>query len=297
MPVGPGREQNVIAALTSLENQTVKPEGIVLVHDGEDAFTGQVSGNSIPTVQVVMPRKHEPGMEQPRNYGVRVVEDHFDADHVWFVDSDIIFRPFALDEYHKAHGIRCLFQHQNRILIGPYDWLPPNVRHEIDDPEEVKLLGGMKDPRWVSFNKFDPDEVRMEDIGDGLACFSGNLIWPIDRFKEVGGFWNEIHHGRCEDGELGLRATALGVPISFVREARGWHLWHPVNTVLAEARNTRDVPMLNARHPWVEGEGLAVVPKDGRRFDALCPTCQQYINTIEMWEHEATCKTVTGVAS
>jgi hypothetical protein len=98
----------------------------------------------------------------------------------------------------------------------------------------------------------------------GLACFSGNLIWPLLDFKRIGGFWNELHHGRCEDGELGLRAVAQGIPISYASLARGWHLDHPTDVAEKMRRNARDVPMLNERHPWVAGHDVFVVEEDGR---------------------------------
>jgi hypothetical protein len=107
----------------------------------------------------------------------------------------------------------------------------------------------------------------------------------VKEFYRVGGFWNELYHGRCEDGELGLRATAMGVPISFAPRARGWHLHHPVNTELIEARNTRDVPMLRVRHPWVEGNDIFVVDEDGKRFDVKCHHCGEVVNTNKWWEH------------
>lgn len=278
IPCGEGRQDNLIACLETLERQTIRPEGVVLIHDGEGADPGQVTGMTIPVVQVVTAAKHVPGMEQPRNVGVRQVERHYpQADHVWFVDTDLLFEENCLEAYYAAH----LEAAEDRILIGPYEWMPLGAR--APQPELYN------DPRWVSFTRYTPADVLRDDLGAGLACFSGNLVWPIADFKAVGGFWNEIHHGRCEDGELGLRATAMGIPISFVREARGWHMAHPVNPQLAAERNARDVPMLNARHPWVEGEGLAVVPKDGRRFDAKCPTCHEMVNTIEMWTHVETC--------
>lgn len=135
--------------------------------------------------------------------------------------------------------------------------------------------------------------VWENDISAGLSCFSGNLVWPVDEFIRVGGFWSEIHHGRCEDGELGLRAVSMGVPISFAPRARGWHLWHRINTSLAKARNKRDVPMLNERHPWVEGAQVFLVDRDGAAFDVLCPGCSNMIPTIGWWRHSEEC----GVSS
>lgn len=286
MPVGPGRLENVLAVLGSLAEQTVKPRVVICVADGPDAAFEIAGATSLPfpTAVLNVPEKHKPGMEQPRNLGVRLLRDLEKQDprfggitHVWFVDSDVIMAPDCLEMYQQAMQQEPI----DRVLIGPYDWNPEGLREPLPDLRN--------DPRWGGFDTYSPFEILRGDLSAGLACFSGNLVWPIEEFERVGGFWNEIHHGRCEDGELGLRAVAMGVPISYVKDARGWHLWHPINLEWAKAANSRDVPMLNARHPWVQGEGLFVVEEDGKRFDTTCPNCSQQMNTAEIWAHLGQC--------
>lgn len=279
IPVGPGRWENLKLVLRSLDAQTVKPTRIVLVCDGEAAHISTPEAREFcPMIPLtsVLAEKHRPGMEQPRNIGVRFMREiDPEVTHVWFCDSDVILAPKAGEAFAAALTID-----SDRILVGPYDWLPEGIREPV-----VSL---MNDPRWVSFRTYDLAEAIENDLAAGLACFSGNLIWPIDEFTRVGGFWNEIHHGRCEDGELGLRAVAMGVPIGFVAGARGWHLEHPRSMEWIVATNARDVPMLNERHPWVEGEGLFVVEEDGKRFNVRCMECAWEGNTAEIWAHKET---------
>lgn len=135
------------------------------------------------------------------------------------------------------------------------------------------------------FQDYAPDHVAVGQLNFALANFSGNLVWPVDQFKRVGGYWNEINMGRCEDGELGLRAASMGVPMSVVPNARAWHLQHPVNMNWIQQANGRDVPMINERHPWVEDLGLIVADADGKRFDFNCPACDEIVNTLEIWNH------------
>lgn len=280
IPVGPGREENLRMTLGSLAEQTIQPAVILLVFDGPEAT---ISTADLPRRTelhfITTDRKHEPGLEQPRNVGVRTLPDK--CKDVWFIDSDIVLRPDAHAQLLHTRTI----SGEDCIIIAPYDWLPEHLRDFTWDG----VAGMHNDPRWPSFEEYPADYVSRGKLNDGLACFSGNLMWSRAEFERVGGFWNEIHHGRCEDGELGLRAVAEGVPIAFCREARGFHLAHPINTQLAMQRNARDVPMLNARHPWVEQGGLVVVDKDGKRFDQRCPACQTLINTIDYWTHTATC--------
>lgn len=285
IPVGAGREENVLMCLRSIEDMRVRPSLIVLVLDGFASLSQKEVSGEIPT-KLLLAEKHEPGKEQPRNVGVRHVEALSAAigdpiSHVWFLDSDIIVAIDALEHFEAA----MVTDDTPRILVGPYDWLPGGVREPLHELHN--------DPRWISFDEHEPQEVMVNNLSAGLACFSGNLIWPLDEFTRIGGFWDELHHGRCEDGELGLRAVACGVPISFVRGARGWHLDHPINVPLTLERNERDVPMLNARHPWVQGEGVFVVEEDGKRFDIRC-SCGWSGNTIELWEHRASCEGTFG---
>jgi hypothetical protein len=281
----------------------------------------------LPLAVLRSPEKHQPGMEQPRNVGVRLLADLPSRDerfeglsHVWFLDTDVIPDPDALasfahaefatevwrcpecghieigpDETESSECPACFTVNANDegdtwepvdvVQVGPYDWLPPGKREPMP---ELK-----NDPRWPSFDSHKPTDVLTSDLSAGLACFSGNLVWPIDAFQRIGGFWDELHHGRCEDGELGLRAVGMGLGISYVADARGWHLHHDRNVEWIEQTNAIDVPKLNARHPWKElGYGhdeLFVVDQEGKRFDCRCGDCGRSFPSAEIWQHKATC--------
>jgi GT2 family glycosyltransferase len=285
IPLGAGRQENLMLVLRALHEQTRKPEAIVIVADGPDAGV-KIEGTSIPMIQVFQP-KHEPGAEQPRNVGVRLLTQTWpDCNAAWFLDTDVIVGPDVLQQLARSWEST---EHE-RVIMAPYDWLPPGQR-QIDPSVR-------NDPRWPMFDEWAERGLDAQSIGElnvGLGCFSGNLVWSIAEFTRIGGFWNEIHHGRCEDGELGLRAVALEVPISLCAGARGYHLWHPIDVDRTMKCNARDVPMLNARHPWVEGEGVLVVERDGRRFDQRCGRCGELVNTIDWWEHRSVCEGSTGV--
>lgn len=292
IPVGAGRLENLEVVIEWLHRQTRPSDYLVIVDDGKN-LVGQQLNVDISTSLLVHTPKHEPGMEQPRNLGVQVATSVWPkVTHAWFLDSDIVVEPDALEllEAGLAEGP------EDRILVAPYDWLPAGVRPEgfsrpsdFLDTARSCSTGPNPDPRWEMFRASPPSRVYSGDLSAGLACFSGNLLWPINEFERVGGFWSELHHGRCEDGELGLRAVAMGVPISLVAEARGYHLEHEVNIELALERNRRDVPMLNERHPWVERGAVFLVDRDGAAFDVLCAKCQKAIPTIGWWQHAHEC--------
>jgi glycosyltransferase involved in cell wall biosynthesis len=230
IPVGRGREENLRAVLGSLEQQRTKPDQIVVVFDGPDAVRWIPEG---PTV-VVVP-KHQPGMEQPRNAGVDALRD--DIDIVWFIDSDVIVDPGALEAITRVWR-------PGRVVICPYEWMGPGCREPQHDLYCDMRWEMFREERWA-----DPEYASVGEWNVGLACFSGNLAWDREAFERIGGFWSEIHHGRCEDGELGLRTVAARTPITCAPDARGWHMHHDINTEWVLAANARDVPMINERYP------------------------------------------------
>lgn len=228
-----------------------------------------------------------PGEEQPRNVGAMWVKTHTESNYVWFLDSDCIPVENALEAYDYAFTLAPF----DRILIGPYGWMPKGKR-ELD--YEIK-----DNYRQPLFDEYGPEVTFEDNLGVALANFSGNLVWPLDEFLRVGGFWNEIHHGRCEDGELGIRAAAMGVPMAIVRDAKACHLWHegcnpasgaPSATSHKLKANERDVPMINNRHPYVQEQGLVVSDRDGKRFDQICPRCGEHINSVLYWNHKKDCR-------
>lgn len=300
IPVGEGRLENLTRCLRSLSAMPMleAPDAIIMVGDGEAATREAEQALDaarnwpLPYIEVLGAPKHEPGMDHPRNRGVRRVQEinqrnamlrvGYPMRYVWFLDSDLIVDPKAFYAYKCA-----AYEGGERIFVGPYDFMPQGQVEPMPDYRQ--------DMRWVSFEEHDPDEILENDLSAGLACFSGNLVWPLDEFVRVGGFWQELHHGRCEDGELGLRAVACGVPISFVRDARAWHVWHggdPEPTAewfnWAVGVNQIDVPKIDARHPWLQGEGVFVVEEDGKRFNVRCK-CGWEGNTAEIWNHKAAC--------
>lgn len=268
---GADRIENVNRTLDYLDELVVaEPEAVILVLDGHSELPDMRSERLRGRLGLIKIAKHEPGQEQPRNVGVRVLREvHPDVTHAWFLDSDILVRPNCLQFYEE--------QPEDAILIGPYEWMPPGVTEPIPDLHN--------DPRWEMFLE-RAHEAVVADLGVALGCFGGNLVWPIAEFTRIGGFHPMLYHGRCEDGELGLRAAAHRIPMVLVPDARGFHVSHPVNHELAFQRNQRDVPLLNSWHPWVQEKGLIVTDQDGARFDFAC-ACGQQVNTLEMWRHMA----------
>lgn len=286
IPVGPGRRDNVDLSLAYLATQTglseEAPLEVQIVCDGPAAWAdcGSVT-TSDPRllVDVVGMEKHAPGHEPPRNVGVRMlVGRRPSVDHVWFLDSDIILEPQALQAFLEALDGR----EPDGVLCGPYDWGSAGLREMVprgDSRVEIH------DYRWAMFDENPPHEKLFFHLGAALANFSGNLVWPVAEFKRIGGFHWDLTAGRCDDGCLGVRAAVHGIASSFVAAARGLHISHPINLEWVHQANARDVPLINQWHPYIQE--LGVIPRnlDGVRFNMICQECGEEINTLEIWEH------------
>lgn len=278
IPCAESRIENVKMCINNIFDLDLKPKAIVVVCDGFDPKNVKEEFIENDILHFVYNEKHIPSTttEQPKNRGVRFIDSILNQElkdkinYIWFLDSDIIVDKNCLSEYDKA-----LKYEENRILIGPYEWLPYGVRQI-----EHNL---MNDPRWPMFQKYDYTYTADSEIEFALANFGGNIIYPLEEFKRVGGFWNELSAGRVEDGEMGLRCASMGVPMTVVPKARGWHLDHPVNMQWKLETNAKEVPKINERHHWVEEKGIIMVEKDGKRFDWVDPKTGNQVNTLEIW--------------
>lgn len=241
-------------------------KNVVIVRDGWKSNAGTyecTGGLSFFTMNL---KKHEPGDTQPRNIGVyHLVNTLYirRTQYVWFLDSDVIPTTEALKAY-----VNAIEEHPEvDVFFGLYN--PNNASH---------------DERSAMFETQLPPEQY--NLNYALACWAGNLMWKIKSFTEVGGFHADLHMGRCEDGELGLRASSLGKIMMPVKGADLYHIPHASNYNDKIEKNKRDVPLIQKWHPWVQEQGLIVSSKDGARFDRVCSTCGEEINSIEWYEHE-----------
>ena len=300
IPCSENRLDNLKLVLQHLKVQTFKPRSIVIVCDGfppskVSEYCGQEMSEIMLEgiqIQATYNEKHVAGSGtiQPKNAGAWWFDNakwsQQPISHLWFIDSDIIVSPTALEEYWNAekqefswHEAAILNERiqEPRIMIGPYEWLPIG-RRQIDESLH-------NDPRGTFFKDFDPSYTSVGEINFALANFGGNIVYPRQAFKDIGGFWDDLSAGRVEDGEIGLRCASVGIPMCAAPNARGWHLEHPVNHQWKLETNEREVPMLNERHPWVQQEGIYVSDNDGKRFEWIDPNTGIHHNTLEIWEH------------
>jgi GT2 family glycosyltransferase len=245
IPLGPGRLDNLVLVAEALGAQTRRPNVKVVICDGHEAHLSEKERKRIAALLggfsiFIEAPKFERGYQMTRNIGVKFLHDAgMETDFLWFVDSDILMSPTALE-----HLMDTALSSPTGIVAAPYEWLPPGVR--------VPTPGLRNSPIWqgVAAYGFGPHKHSRRAA---LLNLSGNLLYNWNDFWRIGGFHSELKRG--EDGELGLRAACYGIPTTFDLKARGYHLHHPVDAAAVLRATDIDYPKIQAWHPWAnEGQ-------------------------------------------
>lgn len=253
------RRKNLYFNLKALSLQTLPTSQfeVIVADDGstDDPYRAITEYEQILSIKYArLTKKDEWNASRPRNYGAKLAEKNTEA--YIFVDSDVILNKFALACYAED-----LQRNSNRVVIGPYNWLPPMYMEASDiEFNWQKIINGDMRPAYVngplgtigqdmrklSFEKAKSPDDTFSEAFDGLACFGGNLMIPRKIFWKVGGYDENVFYG-CEDGDLGLTLWANKVSFSYDFRCIGYHVWHPLSE--ARGRNTKkEIDKLNKKH-------------------------------------------------
>ena len=205
-----------------------------------------------------------------RNQGARMADKESKA--YLFLDADVLLYPDVIEKY-----IEALNKNDRRIIVGMYWWGKPiqitpidvfeNWNKILDEslpPVENAQPHGMqgKDIREASFLETTPDEMHFDD-GHALACFGGNLLIPIDIFREVAKYnmaynpkdnkdeycgYDEYYDAPVEDGDFGLNLRDLQIPVSLHNGINGYHVWHPRNIGEIQQKSRENIVYLDKKH-------------------------------------------------
>ncbi len=278
IPLGPGdaHKGNLFRVAESVGDQMDMPDQVCIVADGPGAWLSVDQQDLVAAlagvpVLFVDANKFERGQMMTRNIGVQRLSEHGMATElIWFLDSDVMVEPLALAQMCEA---RFCCVSRPLVVAGPYEWLPPGY--------------GLRDPRiknapwWNTVGSIGEGQHRYSRSA-ALCNLSGNLLWEWDAFIDVGGFHSELKRG--EDGELGLRAAAHGIETLFV-EARGWHLWHPVNERGVGEANAVDLPKIDAWHPWVKADTDDACRDVEPGIEWVSSVTGETVRSIEAWDY------------
>lgn len=256
------RKNNLLCVLAALSKQTVQPDEIIVVDDRSNDGTGQAFFNQyggVPLFKYVYNPPTYVGWNAsiPRNLGAKVVSR--DVDLLWFLDSDVILPPNAVEETLKAYQTGS----DKRVLIGAYHSLVPqeftaqDVIDRFDDVinnkfprkhfDQVGFMTNIKDIRQVSFDKAATSQEEFYSFTDALACFGGYLLIPKKIFYLAGGYDEEIEAG-CEDGDFGITLYETGIKFSYLKESCGYHIPHQQPSGRTNVEIVENVRKLNEKH-------------------------------------------------
>ncbi|MFA5379608.1 MAG: glycosyltransferase family A protein [Dehalococcoidia bacterium] len=223
IPVGPGRDDNLRLVLHSLSLQTYRDYEIVLV---TNATSLSWVSEEYPTVSVHYVPHEKPNLASI-NRNVGVAKSH--GDHIVFIDSDVVLCKEALSYYAENwHNF------SERVIIGPYHWLPPMAVTKKDVEEWGRLIEGTlpriphpgrhnigRDGRSCFHNS--PD-LLFCDYPSCLSMLSGNMGISRRMYDYIGGFDEDLP--RAEDGAFGIACCAAGFQWSYDGRIVGGHLYH-----------------------------------------------------------------------
>ncbi len=250
------RANNLECVLTSLSLQQTSRDYEVIVVDDRSTDNTEDVVKKFPSVRYfkVAGTHNTWNASIPRNLGVKMAS----GDLLWFLDSDVVVPPNAIEETIKAF----IKGSNARVLIGAYHWLPAqtvtpdDVKNKWQDLIEGKLpflriekkgMLGQEDIRKVSFDKASDSQQEFYSFTDGLACFGGYLLMTKQTFWAAGGYDESMLAG-VEDGDFGITLFEMGARFSYLKEVCGYHIAHEQPIGRDQNIIAAQVQRLNQKH-------------------------------------------------
>ena len=155
------------------------------------------------------------------------------------LDCDMLLPSNALALFGNAQE-----RHPHSVIMGMFDWLPPlnlgdlieAVRQgrvaELQDkvpsdaPQRIEgTFVGMDLREWLWPGLFNVDVHRLLPMQPEWA-YSNNVCYPIELFRQVGGFDERMRGYGYQDIEFGTRIAQLGPTCILWSQIRSLHAWH-----------------------------------------------------------------------
>lgn len=280
------RAANLDLALSALCGQTHRNFTVVVADDGSDDDTPLVVTRYQEELRVEHVWQPHDGyrVSAARNMGVATAREVFKPTHVWFVDSDVLLNPQAVE-----HMYWLLARLPKDVVVcGRYDWMPPfpitaarvrnnwnmilrrwasfvglmlgGYQHLVDSSvpryQGTPFVGGNGglDPRHPEhgwYNCQHTQSVRSETL-------SGNLLVPLPVFDATGGFDENIKD-QGQDGEFSYNLWSKGYRASLCGHVYGLHVYHPrdpekqlesAHRTIKYIHEKYDVPLDDIPAPW-----------------------------------------------
>jgi GT2 family glycosyltransferase len=204
-----GRENELRMVLKALESQGKYWDEVIVVNDGgPDRESMELLMSSFPWVKYVYmePETTEWRLGMARNCGASLSE----GDRILFLDSDCVPRPGCCMVHHQygskdlvvagridmADAVHCSIRKDRRFLIGSYGNVAASLKKRLTNFETFSFA----------------------------SIWGGHMSVPAEKFKELGGFWEEIRDYGSEDQELAWRMRESGSKLRIDFRANVYHM-------------------------------------------------------------------------
>lgn len=270
------RRNNLAYTLQSLAWQTRQDFHVIVADDGSTDGTREMIERLMQEAvwQTRLqridcgPNRGAGRQGRARNRGAAHLPE--DCTFMILLDSDMILNTDVIERYAQAHA-----KSPTAILMGVIDWLPPLAFSEIaqilqEGGVEALRLNVPKTPaRRIEGTMVGP-ELRGEAFQPPFDALhplrpvspsyglTANVGYPLQVFRELGGFDEAMVGYGYEDIELGVRAYKKGIQALFHSGIWSLHIWHPKDDPVKSAiENQRNFDYHIRKH------GLDIDDQDG----------------------------------
>lgn len=215
---------HILRALVSLENQTRKPDEVIVIDDGSSDDTGKivVRFSKSSDLNIIFEHQENKGCGAARNTGIR----QSSSDLIAFLDADDIVYPDFL-----AQATRALGRHG--------DWVAWFSDRDVIDAEGNLIAKDLDHPLFRSIQKHNMSDGLIELSDPALFCrlIGGNVI-PMTivcrrlDVEAISGFDEELRY--TEDRMFLLKLSRRG-KFGYISRALG--TWERNDTNITHASN------------------------------------------------------------
>ena len=236
------RIKNLERTIEGLARQTAPVDSFQVIVSDDGSTDGSYElAMKLDRVDYVIKQSHAGcNISRVRNKGTRQVGK--DCTYVWYIDSDVILNPNAVAAFIELEKT---FD-EPLVVCGRYDWMPPMqltteaIFANFDKwvaCEYPWLPGVSRNVPYGGIRAKDPTVRRRIDhrsvwntgtftvIPCSGATLTGNLVVPIEAFREIAGFDENIQ-GSGEDCDFGRNLGKHGYSMTSSEAIIGYHQFH-----------------------------------------------------------------------
>ena len=216
--IAAGRDEHLRRLLAGVEQQTRRPDDVVVVDLAARGRSHAASSSSVVR-RVEHPAAGAPG-PLPLAGGRNLAAASTACEHLVFLDVDCIPAPDLVSRYAAV-----LTAHPGALACGPIRYLREGwVDRCADQHPSVARLEELSDEH-AARPRLPGTSMVLSDDHELFWSLSFGVSRPT--WELLGGFDDGFVGYGAEDTDLGLRAAELGIPLAWFGGGVAYHQWHP----------------------------------------------------------------------